>query len=387
MAARRKDSKGRVLRDGESQRKNLTYQYRFTDPFGKRQCVYAQTLDELRRKEAEIQQNLLSGVAYTSAKPTVLELLDAYIDLKRNEVRHNTLVSYTSIRSVIAQEPWAHFRVCEAKVSDAKKWIHALITEHGYSVGTVSVMKTVLAAACQVAVEDDVLVKNPFRFTFVKSIYERKERPYLTSTEQSNFLSFLKQDAHYSKFYHQFYILLKTGLRVGELMGLTKDDIDFEHSCIHVSHQIQEAKDGFYVSSPKSKSGVRNIPMLESVGQVLQEVIASSKGKGQFEIGGYSGFIFITDAGSLKNHGQYNYELGCCIRGYNSTHEEQLPRMTVHCLRHSFCTAMAELGVDPKHLQYLMGHSTIDMTMSHYRHVAYDDIQRSVTGLVNREIG
>lgn len=386
MAARRKDSKGRVLRDGESQRKNLTYQYRFTDPLGKRQCVYAQTLDELRRKEAEIQQKLLSDVAYTSAKPTVLELLDSYIDLKKNELRYNTIHSYTTTRRAISQEPWSRRRVCEIKVSDAKKWVNALVTERGYSAGSVSVMKTLLASACQVAVDDDVLAKNPFKFSFAKSAYEKKERPFLTLAEQSDFLSFLKQDAYYSKFYCQFYILLKTGLRIGELMGLTKNDIDFKHSCICVSHQIQQTRGGdFYVSVPKSKSGVRNIPMLENVAQILREVIASNKDKKQVEINGYSGFIFTTDTGSPINHNRYNYELACCIRGYNSTHEAQLPHITVHCLRHSFCTAMAELGIDPKHLQYIMGHSTIEMTMDHYRHVAYDDIQRSVTELIGKK--
>ena len=169
-------------------------------------------------------------------------------------------------------------------------------------------------------------------------------------------------------------------------MGLGKDDIDFKHSCIHVSHQIQEAKGGgFYVSSPKSKSGIRDIPMLENVAQLLQEAITFSERKKQFEIDGYSGFVFVTDAGSIKYHTQYNYELDSCIRRYNSSHEDQLPHVNVHCLRHSFCTTMAELGIDPKPLQYLMGHSTIEMTMNHYRQVSYDDIQRSVAELANKE--
>jgi len=384
MAARRKDSKGRVLRDGESQRKNLTYQYRFTDPFGKRQCVYAQTLDELRGKEAEIQQKLLSGVGYTSAKPTVLELLDAYIELKKDELRRNTIYSYTATRKAISREAWSRRRACEIKVSDAKKWINALVTERGYGAGSVSVIKALLVSACQVAVDDDVLVKNPFRFEFVKSLYEKKERAYLTTVQQQHFLSFLEQDASYSKFYGQFYLCLKTGLRVGELMGLTEDDLDFGHSCVHVSRQVQELKGGgFYVSAPKSSSGIRVVPMLGEVTRILHEAIEANKNKKPYEIDGYSGFVFTTDAGSIKGRTRYNRELAACIRAYNSTHEEQLPHITMHCLRHSFCTTMAEMGIDPKHLQYLMGHATIEMTLDHYRHVSYDDIQRDVTSLVN----
>lgn len=120
---------------------------------------------------------------------------------------------------------------------------------------------------------------------------------------------------------------------------------------------------------------------------LLREFIESNKNKKPYEVDGYSGFVFTTYKSSIKGRKQYDKELDACLRAYNSTHEEQLPRITMHCLRHSFCTAMAELGVDPKHLQYLMGHSTIEMTMDHYRHVAYDDVQRSVAELVSEEIG
>lgn len=319
---------------------------------------------------------------------TILELLDAYIDLKRNELRRNTIRSYTTTRKVIEQEPWSRRRACEIKVSDAKKWINALVTERWYSAGTVSVIKTLLVSACQVAVDDDVLAKNPFRFEFAKPFYEKKERPYLTIAQQQHFLSFLEQDACCSKFYGQFYFCLRTGLRVGELMGLTESDLDFEHSSIRISHQVQELKGGgYYASAPKTKSGIRVIPMLGNVAQILREFIESNKNKKPYEVDGYSGFVFTTYKGSIKGRKQYDKELDACLRAYNSTHEEQLPRITMHCLRHSFCTAMAELGVDPKHLQYLMGHSTIEMTMDHYRHVAYDDVQRSVAELVSEEIG
>ena len=378
VAARRKDHKGRVLRDGESQRKNLTYQYRFTDSLGKRHCLYAQTLDDLRRKEAEIQKKMLSGLTCVTAKPTILKLVNSYIDLKQHELRYNTICSYMTLRNIIAREPWSRLYACDIKISDSKKWIQALVAERGYSAGTVAQTKVLLASACQAAVEDNILFKNPFRFRFAKSRYERKERPYLTLAEQQSFLSFIQQDNRCSRYYNQFYVLLKTGIRIGELMGLTISDIDFSQACIQISHQVQQIHDGFCVLTPKSKSGIRILPMVDDVQKVLLEIIETNKHKEACEVDGYSNFIFTTKTGSIKRRSQYNQELAFCVRAYNDAHEKKLPPLSVHCLRHSFCTTMAELGIDPKYLQYIMGHSKIEVTMNYYRHVSYEDVQKSV---------
>ena len=83
MAERRKDNKNRVLKEGESQRQNGTYMYRYTDVRGKRTCVYAKTLEELRAKEQKIQRELLDGIDYAAGEITVLDLLKRYIAFKQ----------------------------------------------------------------------------------------------------------------------------------------------------------------------------------------------------------------------------------------------------------------------------------------------------------------
>ena len=94
MSEKRKDNKGRILRTGESQRKDLIYQYRYTDIRGKRQTVYSSDLKELREKEKEIQKQLDDGIDYAAGKITVIQLLERYISIKQG-VRYNTKVGYT----------------------------------------------------------------------------------------------------------------------------------------------------------------------------------------------------------------------------------------------------------------------------------------------------
>ena len=102
MSEKRKDNKGRILRTGESQRKDLTYQYRYTDVTGKRRTVYANDLHELRKKEASIQKDIDDGINYCEGNVTVIELLERYISLKQG-VRHATKVGYNFVLNVSAK--------------------------------------------------------------------------------------------------------------------------------------------------------------------------------------------------------------------------------------------------------------------------------------------
>ena len=103
MSAKRKDKKGRVLRTGESQRKDLTYQYRYQDITGKRRTVYAPTLEELRVKEEEINNAVNIGIDYNAGNVTVLELLERYISLKQG-VRNATKVGYNFVFNLVKRK-------------------------------------------------------------------------------------------------------------------------------------------------------------------------------------------------------------------------------------------------------------------------------------------
>ena len=126
--SRRKDNKNRVLKTGESQRSDGRYQYRFTNSLGKRVCVYANTLEELRVKETEISKNSILGLKYGNGKITVLDFLKKYISLK-NGVRHNTKIGYNFVTNLVAKEEFGGREIGSIKKSDAMQWFIKLASD------------------------------------------------------------------------------------------------------------------------------------------------------------------------------------------------------------------------------------------------------------------
>lgn len=131
MSEKRKDHKGRILRTGESQRKDLMYQYRYTDICKKRHVIYARDLKDLREKEMEIQKQIIDGIDYAAGRMTVIELLKRYISLKQG-VRYNTKVGYNFVLNLVKGEEFGYREIKDIRVSDAQLW---LIKLHNDGIG------------------------------------------------------------------------------------------------------------------------------------------------------------------------------------------------------------------------------------------------------------
>ena len=255
MSKKRKDNKGRVLKSGETQRKDLIYQYRYTDLKGKRHTVYSSDLHELRQKEAEIQKMLNDGIDYAAGQITVVELLERYIGLKQG-VRYNTKVGYQFVLNLVKREDFGRRRINTVKVSDAKQWFLKLQQDgRGYS--TITTVRGVVKPAFQMAYEEDAIKKNPFTFKLTDVVVnDSQSRIALTDDQLTTWMNFIKYDKTYSKYYDEFVVLLETGMRVSEFCGLTQADLDFENRRIRVDHQLVRERSGkYYVEETKTSCG------------------------------------------------------------------------------------------------------------------------------------
>lgn len=214
MPNKRKDNKGRLLRTGESQRKDLTYMYRYTDMRGKRQCVYADDLNKLREKEKKIQLDTLQGLDISGGGITVLELVERYVGLRRN-VRYNTTVGYNFVLNILRKEEFGYQQVNKVRVVDAKRFLLNLYDKgRGYS--SINSIKGVLKPAFQMAVNDDYLRKNSFDFKMDLIPNNSQKRVAMTEEEQERYLEYVRNDEHFSRYYDEIIVLLGTGMRISD---------------------------------------------------------------------------------------------------------------------------------------------------------------------------
>jgi len=377
LAEKRKDSKGRVLKDGESQRKNGTYDFRYTDIHQKRRCIYAKTLTELRKKEEEVRRDIADGIDYAAGEITVAELVDRYINLKRG-LKQNSMRAYGSAINRIHNDPFGQRKVKSVKLSDAKGWFVAL-HDNGIKQNTIGVLQSVIRPAFEMAVDDDMIRKNPFKFKLSDVVpNDAYVRDALTKAQQERYLQFI-QDCGRGNYYDDIVILMGTGLRVSELYGLTKADIDFERRCIHVRRQLcRTAEKPYFITGPKTRSGIRTVPMTDTVYMAFKRVLKERETpKVELLIDGCSGFLFLDKDGKPKVAMHLENYMRGIQQKYVKLHGNTMPKVTPHVLRHTFCTDVQQAGLDVKSLQYLMGHSTASVTLDVYTHSNYDSVEKA----------
>ncbi len=391
MKSGRKDHKNRLLRAGESQDKEGRYRYSYyengkqksfyswklepTDklPAGKKECV------SLREQIEKLQKKQLLYGKYSESSYTVLDLVERYVGLKTG-VRKSTQAGYKTVINVLKKEEFGSRKISDIRISDAKLWlIQMQKSGRGYS--SIHTIRGVLRPAFQMADDDDVLLKNPFEFQLVTIIINDSiPREAIPKKQERMFLKFVKDDSHFSKYYEGIYILFKTGMRISEFCGLTIRDIDMKEQTIDINHQLQRLSDMEYIIEPtKTNAGKRVLPMTQDVYECFQTILKNRKApKKEPMIGKYVGFLYLDKNGMpmVALHWQKYFDHIC--EKYNKIYREQIPKITPHVCRHTYCTNMALAGMSPKTLQYLMGHSEIGVTLDVYTHVSFEDARDEV---------
>lgn len=318
MSEKRRDKRNRILHNGETQRADGRYRFTYQDTDGNTKDVYSWRLDHndpypkgkrkdlsLREKEKQIEQDMFNQIVSNGGNYTVLSLVEKYVSLKTG-VRHNTKAGYKTVINVLKKDPFGSKRIDKVKLSDAKAWLIKLQQEDGRGYSSIHSIRGVLRPAFQMAENDDLIRKNPFQFELASVIAnDSVTRESITRKQQREYLKFVQEDNHFSRYYDGIFILFHTGLRISEFCGLTQADIDF-----------------------------KDMPMVALHWEKYMQHIREK---------------------------------------YNSIYKLQMPKVTPHVCRHTFCSNMAKSGMNPKTLQYIMGHSDISVTLNTYTHVNFED--------------
>ncbi|MEE1245533.1 MAG: tyrosine-type recombinase/integrase [Acutalibacteraceae bacterium] len=400
MATTRKDLRGRTLQKGEMQRSSdKRYAYCYTDPLGRRKYIYANDLVTLREKEAELIKNQLDGLdIYVAGKATVNFVFDRYIKLKNN-LRNTTKSNYLYMYDRFVRNTFGNKKIADIKFSDVIQFYNCLLEEHDIQINTLETIHTLLHPTFQLAVRDDIIRNNPTdgvmaelkkNTSFVTSV-----RHALTIPQQRAFMEHIANHPVYFHWWPMFTILLGTGCRIGEALGLRWEDLDYEKRVISINHSLvyypvgESRTSTLHVSKPKTKSGERTIPMLDSVKDAFEMLWEEQKENGwnDVEVDGMRGFIFCNRYGNVPNPQSVNRAIKRIISDYNAIEEIRarkekreaviLPDFSAHHLRHTFCTRLCEQETNLKVIQSIMGHKDIKTTMEIYAEATEEKKQES----------
>ena len=216
----------RVLRPGESVRADGKYQYKYhidgkphfvyswklepTDklPKGKKPCLSLRELEKQVNTDLDLLVNIVDG------QMTVCELVDRYLKTKTG-VRQSTKQGYVTVQRLLAKEAFGKKTIRSVKTSDAKLFLIKLQQEDRKSYSSIHTIRGVLRPAFQMAVDDDILVKNPFGFQLAGVLVnDAVTREAITKDQMRKFLKFVHDDVVYCKYYEVVYILFYTGMRI-----------------------------------------------------------------------------------------------------------------------------------------------------------------------------
>ena len=383
---KRADNKGRILCTGERQRpEDNRYLYRYFDSTGKRRIIYALTLSELREKEKQIQRDLQDGIDISRSDMTLNQLFQMYMDNK-TDLRESTRCNYISVwNNGLKDSVLGNMKIAQIRQIHIRSFYSELVKK-GLSANMVKLYHNLIYPALELAVDSDIIRKNPAKDAKKGIGGTKKERTAMTIAEQGKLLDFIKGSDRYRIYYPMMVFALSTALRVGELTGLRWSDVDLKENIIHIRQQLiyRNLGDGcrFHVQDLKTEAGRRDIPLTASARKSLirQKELSLLLGtKQKKEIDGITDFVFLNSLGNPYATNAINFMLKNMVDAYNRAEREAAGRekreaepllhISAHILRHTACTRLAESGIDPKTLQYIMGHSSIAVTMDIYNHV------------------
>ena len=406
MTKARKDNRGRALRKGESQRKSdLSYLYTYTDPFGKRRYIYAPDLRTLREREDKLKKDQLDGLdVYAAGNATLNYVYDRYMSTKY-DLRKTTRSNYNYMYDHFVRDGFGTRKIAEIKYSDVKYFYYYLLNDCNLQANTVDTIHTILHPTFQLAVRDEIIRKNPSDGVMAeikkKAGKNKGVRHALTVEQQRAFMNYTANNPIYCHWLPLFTVLLGTGCRIGEIIGLRWEDLDYENRTISINHSVtyyaresgKTRKSEFAVSLPKTSAGVRTVPMMDAVYEAFQEEYEAQKENGfnSTVIDGMTGFIFCNRFGNIHNPQTVNRTIKRILENHNA--EEVLkarkerrqpviiPNFSCHHLRHTFCTRFCENETNIKVIQAVMGHANIETTMDIYAEVTDSKKKEAIENL------
>ena len=383
-----KNLKGKECGKGICQRKDGLYSARYVDELGKRHDKYFPTLPEARNwlkqaKEAPIPQDDL----FIPNEMTVDTWFEFWIDNIVGDLAPNTRRNYRERYKHNIQPVLGKMRLVDVKPMYCKIVLNRM--EATYAGSTIRQTYIAMGTMFKSAVMNGLINKHPMDgVRFNKPVRAVDDIHFLTVEEQEKFLEVAKRSHNY----HQYALILETGLRTGELIGLTWDAIDWEKRTLTVNKTLEyRHQQGYWrAGPPKTATSYRTIPLTDTAYQLLRKCYDERSSRKESETlsqileyvdrrTGEKNYLVMRDlvfvnfrTGEPAKNSSYDTHL------YKLCDEAKIKRFCMHALRHTYATRAIERGMQPKVLQRLLGHASIKTTMDRYVHVTDDSLTKAV---------
>lgn len=357
------DKNGKKLPSGIRQRENGRYEGRIKYEY-KSYSVYADTITDTKKKMRELKYKLEHGIFIEKSKITLDEWYNTWMEqYKKNQVKIGTYKNYEKYFKGVIKEPLGNKHIAEIRGEHIQKLYNDLVKK-GYALASIKIVSAVLNGCLQQALRNGLIERNPVKLAELPRQKEKTKRQAMTKEQQALFMEFAKD----SYLYNFFAVMLRTGMRNGEMRGLKYTDIDKKKNVIHVQRTLKYIEgQGYMEDTPKTRTSTRDIPLTTDLKNLLE---AQRKFWG-FKVERIDRYLFCNENGKPLSRDRVQREINRIVNQIVAA-GNQFNHITPHVFRHTFATRAIEAGMQPQVLKTILGHSSLAMTMDLYSHVLPD---------------
>ena len=355
------DKRGRKLPKGIRQRSD-TVEGRFTYQ-GKSYTVHGKTITETQRNMTDLKYKLEHGVYVSKKQITLNDWFETWMEeYKKNRIKRGTYENYKKNFYGIIKRRFnlGNVQLTDIRGEHVQKLYNDLVKE-GYALSTIKIVSAVLNGCMQQALRNGLIERNPVKLAELPRQTEKTRREAMTREQQAIFMEYAKE----SYLYNFYAVMLRTGMRNGEMRGLKYTDIDKKKNVIRVQRTLKYIEgEGYFEDTPKTRTSKRDIPLTAATLQLLEE---QRKFWG-FKIEKMDRYLFCNELGEPLSRARVRAETDRIVKRIRAAGHD-FPHITPHVFRHTFATRAIEAGMQPQVLKTILGHSSLAMTMDLYSHV------------------
>lgn len=351
------------LPPGIRQRANGRYEGRIKHDY-KSYSVYGDTITDVKKQMRDLKYKLEHGLFVEKTKIKLNDWYKVWLEeYKKNQVKIGTYNNYKKYYESIVRNRLGSKYITEIRGEHIQKLYNELVDEE-YALASIKIVSCVLNGCFQQALRNGLIERNPVKLAELPRQKEKKTRQALTKEQQAIFMEYAKD----SYLYNFFAVMLRTGLRNGEMRGIKYTDIDKKSKVLHVQRTLKYIEGiGYLEDTPKTRTSNRDIPLTAATLQLLEE----QRRYWGFKVERIDRYLFCNEHGEPLSRERVQAELTRIIKRIVAAGND-FERITPHVFRHTFATRAIEAGMQPQVLKTILGHSSLAMTMDLYSHVLPD---------------